>query len=204
MRRLASSVLLDPAFTVPQAPPASTGVAWLRAAVPRFSEGEAYARRRALVERVLSGCTVEPGPGESPTVVLLRALGLRPEHASDVDAVARSYQPHVEQTSEADDAVGRLVAALGGVADEPTAARICVLVQAHGATSALVEQLRSGASGPPVPTTRRVGPDGVEVEVDLTDAPFGAGPHACPGRDLALRLAAAAVEPAGSARADDA
>lgn len=204
MRRLPSSVLLDPAFTVPQAPPATTGLAWLRATVPRFSEGESRARRRALVEEVLSGCTVDPGPGESPTVVLLRALGLGPEHEPDVDVVARSYQPHAEQTSAADDAVGRMVDALGGVADEPTAARICVLVQGHAATAALVDQLRSGASGPPVPTTRRVGPDGEEVEVDLTDAPFGAGPHACPGRDLALRLAAAAVAPPGSARADDA
>lgn len=193
MRRLASSVLLDSAFTVPQAPPATTGVAWLRSMVPRFSEGEAHARRRALVEHVLSECTVDPGPGESPTVALLRALGLGREHAPDVDAVARSYQPHVEQSSAADDAVGRLVAALGGVADERTAARICVLVQGHAATAALVDQLRAGASGPPVPTTRRLGPDGVEVEVDLTDAPFGAGPHACPGQDLALRLAAAAV-----------
>ena len=67
--------------------------------------------------------------------------------------------------------------------------------QTHAATAALVEQLRSGAAGPPVPTTRRIGPDGVEVEVDLSDAHFGAGPHRCPGRDLALRLAKAAVRP---------
>lgn len=194
MRRLPSSVLLDPAYTVPQAPPAASGVAWLRGAVPRFSEGEPHARRRALVERVLSELQVEPAAGEAPTVALLRALGLVPEHAADVDAVARSYQPHAEQTPTADDAVERLVAALGGH-DETTAARIAVLVQAHAATTALVEQLRSGAPGPPVPATRRIGPGGVEVEVDLTDAPFGAGPHACPGRALGLRLATAAVGP---------
>ena len=38
-----------------------------------------------------------------------------------------------------------------------------------------------------------VGPDGAVVEVDLTDAPFGRGPHACPGRALAETLAEAAV-----------
>jgi hypothetical protein len=193
MRRLPSSVLLDPAFTVPQAPPADRGVAWLRGAVARFGEGEAHARRRALVEEVLRDLVVDPAPGEDPTVALLRALGLGPGRAADVDTVARSYQPHAEQTAEADDAVERLVATLGGTHDEAAAARIVVLVQAHAATAALVDQLRSGAAGPPVPTTRRIGPDGVEVEVDLTDAPFGAGPHACPGRELAHRLAVAAL-----------
>lgn len=58
-----------------------------------------------------------------------------------------------------------------------TAARIGLLVQAYDATRALLAGRR-----PPVPTTRRVAPDGSERTVDLTDQPFGAGRHACPAQ----------------------
>ena len=63
---------------------------------------------------MLSRCTVDPTARESPTVALLRALGLGPEHAADVAAVPRSYQPHAERTAEADDAGERLVAGWAG------------------------------------------------------------------------------------------
>jgi hypothetical protein len=61
----------------------------------------------------------------------------------------------------------------------------------HAATLALIARLRAGDGGPAVPVTRRVAPDGREVLVDLAAAPFGAGPHACPGQPLALYLAGA-------------
>jgi hypothetical protein len=48
-------VLLDLAFTVPAVPEAAAGVGWIRCIVPRFCEGDAHARRRALVERVIAG-----------------------------------------------------------------------------------------------------------------------------------------------------
>jgi cytochrome P450 len=43
---------------------------------------------------------------------------------------------------------------------------------------------------PPVRSTRRVGPGGGVVTVDLTGLPFGRGPHACPGRTHAVALTA--------------
>jgi hypothetical protein len=90
--------------------------------------------------------------------------------------------------SEADAAADRLVAACGGHTEE-SAARVCVLVQAHAATLALIARLQAGDGAPAVPATRRIAPDGHEILVDLATAPFGAGRHACPGQALALHLA---------------
>jgi len=42
-------ILADPGYEVPAAPPGVAGLAWLRAAVSRFVDGEPHARRRALV-----------------------------------------------------------------------------------------------------------------------------------------------------------
>ncbi|MFE3187787.1 hypothetical protein ACFXHA_02200 [Nocardia sp. NPDC059240] len=166
----------------------------MRANVVRFSEGETHTRRRALVENELRGVDVDSlriGAG-SPTAKLAVALGLSPSVEGDVALVALSYQPHMSVTVEADLAVARLVAACGGVADEVTANRIGLLVQAHAATAALIE-----GRNPPVPTTRRVVPSGEVVEVDLTGRPFGEGRHACPGRLHAMALADAAIADLG-------
>lgn len=184
-----AKVLLDPAFTVPAVPEAAAGVGWIRCMVPRFCEGEAHARRRALAEQVIARIG-HPLRRSSPTAALLEAMGLAPVLEGDVAAVALAYQPHVPVPPEADAAADRLVAACGGRTEE-SAARVCVLVQAHAATLALIDRRRAGDSTPPVPATRRIAPDGREVLVDLTAAPFGAGHHACPGQDLALHLAAA-------------
>ncbi|PZA20830.1 hypothetical protein DMO24_13485 [Modestobacter versicolor] len=183
-------MLLDPRYRVPPAPPADAGVAWLRASVPRFTDGPAHTRRRALVDRLLAGLPGLPDPGGDPTTALLLALGLPAGCRADVELVAGAYQPHAPQSAVADAAADRLVDRCGGRTEE-AAARVCVLVQAHAAMQALLAQLRAGAPGPPVPVTRRVGPDGRTVEVDLAGAPFGAGPHACPGRALAEARAAA-------------
>ncbi len=192
MEKMPSSVLDDPVFAVPRCPAGCSGVAWLRGSVARFSEGADHARRRRLVDELLSGLVVDPRPGGDPTAMLLVALGL-PEHlVADVASAAASYHPHLPATPEADDAVERLIAVCGGH-NEVTAAKLCVLVQAHTATRALITHLLRGGDGPPIPSTRRVGPRGETVEVDLSGAPFGSGPHACPGRDLAHRLAQAAM-----------
>ncbi|WP_158849810.1 isocitrate lyase/PEP mutase family protein [Saccharothrix deserti] len=177
-------LLLNEAYVVTPVPLAESGVAWLRAGVARFSEGVDHSRRRAFVERTLS--TVDLASlrrAGAPVAVLAEALGLSRSVASDVAVVARCYQPHVEVTREADEAVARLVAACGGVWDEETANRIGLLVQACDATRALIAGVE-----PPVPVTRRVAPDGAVVEVDLRDAWFGAGRHSCPGRAHALAL----------------
>lgn len=181
-------MVTDLSRTVPSVPDAADGVAWLRASVVRFSEGAAHARRRALVEAELAGIDPEAlresaSRGRGTAVdVLAEALGL-PVDAADVEVVARCYQPHEVITDEADEALARLVAACGGY-DEVTANRIGLLVQACAATAALVAGVH-----PPVPTTRRVTPDGAVVEVDLTDHPFGLGAHACPGERHALAIA---------------
>ena len=180
-------VLLDPAFTVPAVPEAATGVGWIRCMVPRFCDGDAHARRRALAEQVIAQIG-HPPRSSSPTAALLEALGLAPGLESDVAAVALAYQPHVPVPPEVDAAADRLVAACGGRTEE-SAARVCVLVQAHAAVLALIDRRRTADDAPAVPVTRRIAPDGREILVDLAAAPFGAGRHACPGQALALYLA---------------
>jgi cytochrome P450 len=203
------AVLCDPSFVVPPVPPATRGVAWLRATVGRFSTGPDHERRRALsvavLDAVLAG-TVRPVEGVHPVTVLARAIGVHQPVEELVREVAQAYQPGTGDESRADAAVERLVAILGGAHDEPAAARIGVLVQACDATAALVDRARHRPveevlrDDPPVPATRRqaltattVG--GVTVEagevvlVSLAGGPaFGAGPRRCPGRDLALAL----------------
>jgi hypothetical protein len=130
--------------------------------------------------------------------------------------VSQAYQPGTGNERRADAAVERLVAILGGRHDEPTAARIGVLVQACDATATLIDRARHRPveqvlrDDPPVPATRRqalvastVGATTVEagevVLVSLAGGPaFGAGPRRCPGREHALALVAGArTEPGG-------
>ncbi|HEX3589712.1 MAG TPA: hypothetical protein VHV74_08765 [Pseudonocardiaceae bacterium] len=189
------AVLSDPRYLVPSVPPGVSGVAWLRSAVARFSNGLDHRRRRALAVDALdavdpAGLREAAAAADGPVEVLGKALGLPESLADDVAVVALSYQPHTEITPEADAAVERLVVACGGRHDEATANRIGLLVQACVATKALVAHLRNGDDDPPVASTRRVGPDGSTVEVDLTNAHFGAGEHACPGRAHAFAIAA--------------
>ncbi|MEV0069975.1 oxidoreductase [Amycolatopsis sp. NPDC050768] len=167
-------------------PPVAVNMAWLRAMVARFSSGEDHARRRELVIEELA--RAEPralreaaNPDQGPVEILAEVLGFEVD-PGDVDKVAKAYQPHFPQTTEADEAVARLVEALGQP-DERTAAKVGLLVQ-----SAATESLVKSTQGPPVPSTRRW-VDGTEVTVDLKDFPFGTGPHACPGEAHAKALA---------------
>jgi hypothetical protein len=146
---------------------------------------------------------------------------------AEVAAVAKVYltgatgNPAVEPGGDpvveaADRAVDALVERFGGVADELTAARIGLLVQAFAATGGLirtavergtsVEQTERDAS--PVPGTRRVDPrDGGVVFLDFAAAnaeageraplTFGRGRHRCPGRAHAMAIAGGAVEGVG-------
>jgi hypothetical protein len=175
---------------------------WLRATVSRFAAGPDHARRRAMIVARLA--TLDPAAlreraretGDA-TFTLAEALG-----ASDARAAAEAVAtiaPHYNPTGTVppaegtvpavDAAVARLLALLPAAPPEAAAQQIAILVQSHAATSALI-----AAGGkldpPPVPITRRVAPTGELVEVDLTGQPFGSGPRACPGADLALALAA--------------
>jgi cytochrome P450 len=208
-------------YTMPPVDPAAgTGIAWLRAAVARFSDGPAHTRRRGYAVGLLA--VLDPGhlrararvrtaetlvSGEDPVDVmsaiarpvpvgvLASALGVHSDLTPAVAAAARSYQPHTANDGAADAAVAALVTAFGGAADEPTAARIGLLVQACDATAGLVGAAILAGSvetalrrDPPVRRTRRV-LGGREVHLDLTALPFGAGPHRCPGSEHAVAIA---------------
>ncbi|WP_297626603.1 hypothetical protein [Nocardia sp.] len=83
-------------YPVPTVPAAMDGVAWLRANVVRFSEGETHTRRRAIVEVELRRADVEVlrvGAG-TPVAKLAAALGLPVAVGVDVAVVAACYQPH--------------------------------------------------------------------------------------------------------------
>lgn len=209
----ALAVLTDPDFVVPPVPAAATGIAWLRATVGRFSTGAAYQRRRALSVAILDAIPPESlRTGGPPVAILARAIGADESVAGPVGDVAQAYQPGTGDEARADAAVERLVAVFGGRHDEPTAARIGVLVQACAATTALIEKARHRPvaevlrDDPPVPATKRqalrtttVGGVTVEagevVRVRLAgDLAFGAGPRRCPGRTHALALVEGALQ----------
>jgi len=207
--------LASPVPPVPTDVPLGS-VAWLRASVARFSNGADHARRRSLAVDLLA--EVEPevlrrkaseAAGGDPRLVVVGVLagelGL-PVVASDVAAVAAAYHPHVtpsEDTTEAEAALGRLVAACGGTTDELVAARIGLLIQACEATAGLIGNavplVRAGKppeeavaevlrADPPVSHTRRR-VAGEDVLVPLAGTPFGAGPRECPGPAHAIALA---------------
>lgn len=192
MRKMKSAALENNDYTVPCAAAAPSGLAWLRGEVVRFSEGERHQRRRLLTEHILARLTVVPLDGQDPATALLTAMGMPTDLATEVAIAASAYQPHFTQSPAADEAVERLVAAFG-VRDEVTAANICILVQAHAGVGALIEALHERNDGPPIRSTRRVDTTGEEVEVELHDAHFGRGRHACPGEHIGRMLAAAAV-----------
>ena len=222
------AVLEAPGFEVPPVPAADgpeLGVAWLRAHVSRFSNGTVHQRRRRLATTMLAG--IEPaglegraadhaarllaGAGEGPfdlmaTVarvvpveVLAASLGLPGGLAGPVTTVAGAYLPPAEPAPAADRAVRELVAACGGVADEATAARIALLVQAAAATAGLIGNalaawLRDGSSSPPevvIGQTLRWDPP-VRLTRRLATAPATVGDQRIPaGTVVELDLAAA-------------
>jgi cytochrome P450 len=227
----ARAILTDPRFTVPPlGPDAVTGLmGWLRSHVARFSTGEAHGRRRGYAVTVLASidpttlqrratklATVDRPAEYVPVAVLAEALGVpSKDRTTVVDAVAtvaRGYFPGSDAGAAGEAAVAYLIEVFGGIADEPTAARIGLLAQAYNATAGLITNaLRTDATleatlrdDPPVRALRRVdAASGAIVEIDVAAAnsdaadghlTFGAGPHECPGREHALALAAGVLE----------
>jgi cytochrome P450 len=203
-RALIDRVLADDAFAVlPAVTAGSTvDVAWLRATAPRFAEGEAHARRRALVEELLDdldldrlramarrraeGLTRTAAARTVPVASLAQALGMPApdEIAALVAVIAPGYPTGDGGGVTADAALVRLVTLLGGRADEPTAAVISLLVQAFAATAALIE-----GDEPPVPRLRRIAVRDATVGAELvatgTDVVLDiAGLHPTDARDL--------------------
>jgi hypothetical protein len=153
-----------------------------------------------------------------PVEVLAAALGSSDVDTADVLTLAAVYLPPAEPTPAADAAVARLIEVFGGGYDEVTAHRVALLAQTCNATATLIARAaahaeldpdealsRTLAEDPPARTTRRSNdaavrlaeldlPAGSIVRVDLARTPFGAGPHACPGRAHALAMARGVLE----------
>ncbi|MFG1910268.1 hypothetical protein [Kribbella sp. NPDC048928] len=227
--RAAYDALHDPNLIPPPAaggPPGS--LAWLRSAVPRFAAGAVHAARRGLVldaleevdtkvlrrrarERTSELARCADVDRVVVVGVLAEALGVRDLEVAPVRTVAAVYLSGADDPA-ADVAVAQLVTAFGGVADERTAARISVLVQACEATAALIGKARPALrtsvevdallrsivhSDPPVRSTIRqtvTAPDVLRIDLAGSELPFGAGTHACPGREQAFALAAGVCE----------
>lgn len=179
----------------PPGPPGPFGtMAWLRATVSRFAEGETHARRRALIEARLAALdpaalraaarTHEGVPREYvPVAVLAAATGVEGDVVDDVRTVAAAYQPGTDAPG-ADEALQRLLDRLPPGDDEAVAQHVALLVQACEATAALIR-----GDDPPVPSTKRLDPDGNVLVISLEGRPFGEGRRACPARAHALALA---------------
>jgi hypothetical protein len=231
--RAAYDALHDPNLVPPPAADGAPGsLAWLRSAVPRFAAGAVHATRRGLVldalaevdtavlrrrarERTSELARCADADRVVLVSVLAEALGVRDLEVAAVRTVAAVYLSGADDP-DADVAVAQLVAAFGGVADERTAARISVLVQACEATAALIGKARPALrtsvdvdallrsilrSDPPVRATIRqavsapdVAPDVLRIDLAGGELPFGAGVHACPGREQAFALAAGVCE----------
>jgi cytochrome P450 len=242
------AVLADPLFVVPPVPNGGPpgGIVWLRSTVSRFSAQGDHERRRALTIAELTAVALNRAAFDLttdslksvyapidvmakiarvvPVELLAEALSLPAGMAEDVNIVAAAYHPRSDFSTTADHAAYRLVTACGGIADEATAARIGLLVQACEATAGLVgnaliaikrlkpttstsailtETLRTNA---PVRATRRqatadtrVGnftiAAGEVVTVELADSlAFGDGPRKCPGSEHAFAIAGGVVE----------
>lgn len=159
-------VLADPRYGVPAAPPGDRGLAWLRSTVSRFVNGEAHARRRAIIEgeigrlepsalresaRDRAAATLDAAEGRIevmasvarpvPLAALGAGVGLGEDAldgtVADVMVVAPAYASGAAD-DRVDAGVERLRAALHRGSPEETAAAIAVLVQACEATAALI------------------------------------------------------------------
>ncbi|HET6673474.1 MAG TPA: hypothetical protein VFG92_08875 [Agromyces sp.] len=200
---------------------------------PRMLSEDAAARtRRMLDANDRPGATLTADAAHHvPVATLARALGFRhPDGASRLVARIAGRYPTGRPTDAGDaaaedSAIERLRATSGAEGGEADL-RVQLLVQAHAATGALVigamrRLAASGDSGatthdllhqvlrddPPVPSTRRVGPDDPTVVLRL-DGPdrdtvagherrvlaFGVGPRRCPAPYHAVAIAGAIVD----------
>ncbi len=239
-------VAADPRLDVPPVPVADAPatLSWLRQQVPRFRPIAGHARPRALTEAIVAQLDPDALRQRAaqrtraatrdtpldllaevarpvPLGVLAEALGAPDAGWRDAATLGHAYLPPEPVTAAADAAVGRLVVAFGGVADEPTAHRIGLLAQAADATAALIgaaaRHLLSHDTGvaraiaaalrtqPPVRAIRRqvlapVRLGGVDrsageiVRLDLAGRPWGVGGHACPGQAIAVALTAGVLD----------
>ncbi|MDW3215825.1 MAG: hypothetical protein R8G01_17645 [Ilumatobacteraceae bacterium] len=167
-------------------------------------DAERLAHATAL-ERLRTGTVTHADLATTiPTATLIELLALPVDAESatrDVEAIVRVIGRGEAADDSADAATERLLAA---VPDPSVAvAVVSLLYQSFDATAALVATtLAARSTGatpePAVRATRRVATaptdvgrhrletgDEVVLEIGPAGLPFGAGPHACPGRELA-------------------
>jgi cytochrome P450 len=164
------AILADPAYVVPPAPhsPEIGTLAWLRAHVTRFCEGETHDRRRALAEHEIAGLDpaslrqaaaeltaaeltfhpssepfdVMPLARRVPAAALAAGLGVSPDRiAAAVDAMLAAVSGYLNPDLArpgADSSVALLAESFGPAEPEHLANRIGLLMQACDATAALI------------------------------------------------------------------
>ncbi len=190
----------------------------------RWNEGERHAELRRLVEDKLAGWQqteiqriARDAAGRLPeheiaAYTIASLVGIRdPERslswirdfaqavAAGADAAA------IERGAVAAESLVRVLPPVGD-ADE-RANLLGFLFQSYAATARLIENALTGRTDAPVLMTRRYAAEDVDIcgkSVGKGDAVFvlltsprfhfGAGPHACPGRDIAETIANAAIE----------
>jgi cytochrome P450 len=159
----------------------------------------------------------DAAPFHVPLRVMAEAVGVSAEDAGRAaalaGAVARGMGPGASgDPGEAVDAVPELLQLVRGDETLDAANRIGLLLQTCDAVADLVRSAltRPGTTPlgldqarqlvvtalldhPPVRVARRFRADGELVTVDIGGRPFGAGPHRCPGEELAIELTAGTV-----------
>lgn len=196
-------------FAAPEAhPEPRRAVEALLGAIDADAVAERAAHRTA---RHLAGPSVDVAASIAPVVpveAMLETLGVDIGLVADVDAVVAVIGRGEPPTDRSDAAAARLQLAAVTAGHDPVAA-VSVLYQTMDATAALVlcrmfAAVDGGEMVPPVPRTRRIArraavvgdhrvEGGTEIDIELATRPFGAGPHQCPGREVAERIAAAVV-----------
>lgn len=152
----------------------------------RFSDGTLHEGRRAEVLGVLPAAqALEPAARRTMEAGLSGRLDVVPLAFSVPVAVLGRAMGLGDRNEEITELVVNGVAS----ATLPDVARTSVLFQARDATAALVlsciAEDRPPEAVSPVTRTRRA----PGTWVSLAGAPYGAGPHQCPGREHALALA---------------
>ena len=187
-------MLTDDSYLVP-VPNEDTPFAMAQRLMARWSNGADHTRRRAIAVAALSSidtgalrrrasevmnteldavCVefdLMPIARFVPVLVLAEALGLPDPRGAAAD-------------------LERVVAA---TLNETAANVVSLLLQCQVSTAAWIAADLLGTA-PPFLHTVRVR-DGLQFEVSLSETPFGAGSHECPGREHALALAKGVLAP---------
>lgn len=190
----------------------------------RWNDGERHAELRRLVEEklaqwrledvrnVASEAAMRVTAPEVAAYTIATLVGIR-EPQLALPWILDFAQAIAAGASDA--AIERGVSAAQSLADalppdgdaDERANLLGFLFQSYAATARLIENRLAGRTDAPVLITRRYAAEDVEicgkhlpkgdvVFVLLTSPPFhfGAGPHACPGRNIAETIAGAAIE----------